>query len=279
MSPVKVKSDVPTDRESNAATIELRAIKHTYRTRDGSTIHAVAEANLVVKQGEFVAVIGPSGCGKSTLLKIIGGMVRPTAGEVLVQGRSPISTRPNFGMVFQSPVLLPWRNIAENVGLPMEIRGIREAARGTRVSDLLALVDLSGFEAKSPRELSGGMQQRVALARALANDPPLLLLDEPFGALDALTREQLNVELASICRRTRKTAVLVTHSISEAIFLADRVVVMGPRPATIRRAVTINLPRPRALNIMGSNQFGQYMNEIREVLTGTPDTNVASVSG
>lgn len=253
-----------------ANAVELRGVTHTYRTRDGSTIQAIAEADLTVAQGEFVAIIGPSGCGKSTLLKITGGMVKPTHGEVLVQGRSPASAKPDFGMVFQSPVLLPWRNVAENVALPLEIRGVRREERAARVGELLALVDLSGFEAKSPRELSGGMQQRAALARALVNDPPLLLLDEPFGALDALTREQLNVELASICQRTRKAAALVTHSISEAIFLADRVVVMGPRPATIRSEVTIALPRPRALGIMGSSQFGHYMNQIRDALTGRP---------
>ena len=258
----------PHDEVANA--IELRGVTHTYRTRDGSTIQAIAEANLTVRQGEFVAIIGPSGCGKSTLLKITGGMVSPTEGVVLIQGRSPASSRPDFGMVFQSPVLLPWRTIAENVTLPLEIRGVRREERARRVRELLALVDLGGFERQSPRELSGGMQQRVALARALVNDPPLLLLDEPFGALDALTREQLNVELASICRRTRKAAALVTHSISEAIFLADRVIVMGPRPSTIRREFVIELSRPRELSVMGSSRFGEYMNEIREALTGKP---------
>lgn len=253
-----------------AYAIELHSIKHTYKSRDGSAINAIADANLAVKHGEFVALIGPSGCGKSTLLKITGGMVKPTKGYVLVDGQSPMSNKPNFGMVFQSPVLLPWRNIAENVALPLEVRGLRQRERMKRVRELLNLVDLSGFEERAPRELSGGMQQRVALARALANDPPLLLLDEPFGALDALTREQLNVELASICQRTRKTAALVTHSISEAIFLADRVIVMGPRPSTIRREVTIELPRPRQLSIMGSTEFGQYLNEIREALTSRP---------
>lgn len=251
-----------------ANAIELRGIKHTYKSRDGGTIRAIAEVNLTVKQGEFVAIIGPSGCGKSTLLKITGGMVKPTEGDVLVQGRSPTSNKPNFGMVFQAPVLLPWRNVAENVTLPLEVRGVRRQERMKRVRELLSLVDLNGFEEKAPRELSGGMQQRVALARGLANDPPLLLLDEPFGALDALTREQLNLELASICQRTRKTAALVTHSISEAIFLADRVIVMGPRPMTIRREITIEFPRPRPLSIMGSSQFGQHLNEIREALTG-----------
>lgn len=258
----------PANAEPRDDHVSLLGLQHTYRTPDGSSIEAISWADITVRSGEFLGIIGPSGCGKSTLLKITAGLVRPTGGEVRVAGLSIREQTPSYGMVFQSPVLLPWRTVAENVALPLEVRKTPKAARMEKVEHLLDLVDLNGFENNSPRELSGGMQQRVALARALTTDPPMLLLDEPFGALDALTREQLNLELLQICGRTGTTALLVTHSIPEAVFLSDRVVVMGPRPSTIRGELEVPLPRPRELKLMGSEEFGRLTNRVRDLLSG-----------
>ncbi|WP_245163392.1 ABC transporter ATP-binding protein [Bradyrhizobium vignae] len=201
------------------------------------------DIQLEVRAGEFVAIVGASGCGKSTLLRLVGGLMAPTGGQILIGGKVVTEPSPGIGIVFQTPVLLPWRTVQENVQLPIDIQ--RSGKEPKRIGKLLTLVGLHGFEHRRPYELSGGMQQRVALCRALVTDPSLLLMDEPFGALDALTREQMNLELQRVWMETGKTVVLITHSITESVMLADRVVVMTPRPGRIQEIIEIGLPRPR----------------------------------
>jgi NitT/TauT family transport system ATP-binding protein len=225
-----------------------------------------------------VALVGPSGCGKSTLLRIVAGLRSPTGGDVTVDGR-PV-TRPiaQVGMVFQAPVLLKWRTVLDNVLLPAELAGLEARRYRDRARELLQLVGLGDFEAKLPRELSGGMQQRVSLCRALLLDPPLLLMDEPFGALDAMTRDEMNLELLRVwgesaretVGRDRKTILFVTHSIPEAVFLADRVVVMSPRPGRVARVCPVPLPRPRTVQARASADFGRLALEIYDLLIARP---------
>jgi NitT/TauT family transport system ATP-binding protein len=254
--------------------IRLEGIGMTYRTASGA-VEALREISLGVRRGELVAVVGPSGCGKSTLLRIVAGLRPSTAGTVTVHGR-PV-TRPiaEVGMVFQAPTLLRWRRLLDNVLLPAELAGLDVAAYRDRARALIALVGLDGFAARYPRELSGGMQQRAALCRALLLDPPLLLMDEPFGALDALTRDDMNAELLTVWGETRaddggrKTILFVTHSIPEAIFLADRVVVMTPRPGRIARVIPIPLPRPRTVATRATPEFGALALEIHAALTAS----------
>ncbi|PJJ57193.1 NitT/TauT family transport system ATP-binding protein [Mumia flava] len=237
-------------------------------TRDGETVHALGPVSLDIEPGEFVALLGPSGCGKSTLLNIIGGLLPPTSGTVRVGGNDVAGVPDGVGMMFQKAVLLAWRTIRENVLLPVEVAGGRRAAKAasTRADELLDLVGLSGFADKMPNELSGGMQQRAAICRMLIQDPEVLLLDEPFGALDEFTREYMNVELARICALTGRTAVFVTHSISEAVFLADRVVVMSARPGRIAGVVDVDLPGPRDPEVMTGSAFQSYVREARDLL-------------
>ena len=225
--------------------IEVRAAGKTFRSRSGESIRALAEVTLAIAPGEFVCIVGASGCGKSTLLRLVAGLVAPTTGGVTIGGRAVTGPRRDIGMVFQDPVLLPWRTILKNVLVPAEVIGMdnREAAR--RAAALLDLVGLGGFNDKYPGELSGGMRQRAAIARALMHDPRILLMDEPFGALDAMTREAMNQELLRIWQSNRKTVILVTHSIDEAVFLADRVVVMSPRPGSVRQTLAVDVERPR----------------------------------
>ncbi|MBI4269638.1 MAG: ABC transporter [Candidatus Rokubacteria bacterium RIFCSPLOWO2_12_FULL_71_22] len=243
----------------------------TYRAESGP-VEALRDITLEVGRGELVALVGPSGCGKSTLLRIIAGLRPATAGRVLVD-RRPV-TRPiaAVGMVFQAPVLLKWRAIVENVLLAAELSGLDPAAYRARAEELLALVGLGGFDDKLPRELSGGMQQRAALCRALLLDPPLLLMDEPFGALDAMTRDELGLELLRVWgegSRTRKTVVFVTHSIPEAVFLADRVVVMTPRPGRVAETFPVGLPRPRTVETRASAELGALVLRVHETLSRT----------
>ena len=245
----------------------------TYAAVSGP-VEALRDIRFGVERGELVALVGPSGCGKSTLLRIIAGLRPATAGVVVVDGR--LVTRPlaEVGMVFQAPVLLKWRSVLDNVLLPAELAGVDARRYRERAGDLLRLVGLAGFEDKLPRELSGGMQQRVALCRALLLDPPLLLMDEPFGALDAMTRDEMNLELLRVwgegAGRDRKTIVFVTHSIPEAVFLADRVVVMTPRPGRIACISPVGLPRPRTVATRASAEFGRLSLEIYEILTARP---------
>jgi NitT/TauT family transport system ATP-binding protein len=224
--------------------------------------------DLAIRAGEFVSLIGPSGCGKSTFLRIIGDLVEPSSGEILVNAKPARQARldRDYGMVFQAPVLMDWRSIARNIELPLEIMGFAKSERQRRSTELLRLVELDGFGDRHPWQLSGGMQQRVAIARALAFDPKLLLMDEPFGALDEMTRERMNLELMNIWSRTGTTVVFVTHSIPEAVFLSTRVVVMSARPGRINRIVEIDLPQPRTVETRESTRYFELVTEVREAL-------------
>ncbi len=243
--------------------ISVTGLNKTYATRAGAPVFALSDVNLEIAQGEFVTVVGPSGCGKTTLLKILAGILQKSSGSILVNG-TPIE-RPTrqLGVVFQEALLLPWRNVLQNIMVPVEIQGLDRSTFEASARQLLRLVGLSGFEQKYPRELSGGMQQRVGIARALVHDPDFLLMDEPFGALDAMTREQMNLELLDIWAQKRKTVLLITHSIAEAVFLADRIVVMSPRPGRIVDIIDVDLPRPRDLDMINSDAFGTYVRRVR----------------
>ena len=245
------------------AAIAVRDLVKTYTTRDGP-VHALDGVSFEVDEGEFVAVVGRSGCGKSTILKIVSGLLPRTSGSVQVNGVEVTTPLRDAGIVFQAPTLLRWRSVRDNVLLPAEFLGMDMAEARRRSQELLDLVGLRGFEGRYPRELSGGMQQRVAISRALIHDPRLLLLDEPFGALDALTREEMNLELLRIWSEKRKTSMLITHSIAEAVFLADRVVVMTPRPGRVAEVVRVGLPRPRAAAVRLTPEFAALVRRIGE---------------
>jgi NitT/TauT family transport system ATP-binding protein len=249
---------------ANARLIEVKGLNKIYRTREGAAIDALKDINCQVAGGEFVTIVGPSGCGKSTLLKILAGTLRRTSGSVTLRGELVDGPSRNVGVVFQSPVLLPWRTVLQNVILPIEIQKQDPATFKARGMKYLKLVGLEGFEGKYPNELSGGMQQRVGICRALVHEPAVLLMDEPFGALDALTREHMNLELLRIWSEHRKTVMLVTHSIPEAVFLADTIVVMSPRPGRIAEIIRVALPRPRTLEMINSEGFGRYVSAIRQ---------------
>jgi NitT/TauT family transport system ATP-binding protein len=248
------------------AVIVCSSLSKVYVTRDGAQIAALDSVDINIATGEFVTVVGPSGCGKSTLLKLLAGLILRSAGTLMVGGKSVEGPRRDIGMVFQSATLLDWRTVLQNVMLPVDVLGLDRALYRKRALDLLQLVGLTGFENKYPGELSGGMQQRVSLSRALVHDPALLLMDEPFGALDALTRETMNLELQRVWMEASKTVVLITHSISEAVFLGDRVAVMTARPGRLAEIVPVLLPRPRTLDMMASTEFGRVVNRIRELL-------------
>jgi NitT/TauT family transport system ATP-binding protein len=233
-----------------------------------TSLTALEGIDLTIGSGEFVSLIGPSGCGKSTLLRLIGDLTAPTTGEIRVNGKPARQARldRDYGMVFQAPVLMDWRTVDRNIELPLEIMGFSKAERARRSADLLRLVELEGFERKHPWQLSGGMQQRVAIARALAFDPQLLLMDEPFGALDEMTRERMNLELMRIWSTTGTTVVFVTHSIPEAVFLSTRVVVMSARPGRISRVVDIDLPHPRTVETRERERYFELVTAVREAL-------------
>jgi NitT/TauT family transport system ATP-binding protein len=234
------------------------------------SLMALSDVTLAIEPGEFVSVIGPSGCGKSTFLRIIAGLLQPTSGRVTVQGQPPAVAQREaaFGLVFQDPVLLPWRSVQQNVELLGEVVGLARAERASRAHQLIDLVGLSGYEKLRPAELSGGMRQRVAIARALALNPPILLMDEPFAALDEFQRETLNIELLRIWTENKGLVVFITHNIEEAIFLSDRVVVFSPRPGRIVRVVEIDLPRPRDLHVRSAPEFLKLRGELRDILVG-----------
>jgi NitT/TauT family transport system ATP-binding protein len=246
--------------------IEIKSIGLTYKSSSG-LIPAIDEVNFDVRKNEFISVIGPSGCGKSTLLKIIGGLLPPSKGDIIVFGKSASEARSKalFGFVFQNPVLLPWRTALSNVHLPLEILGKNSSDPEKPVS-LLRLVGLQGFENSYPRELSGGMQQRVAIARALVFDPEILLMDEPFGALDEITRDKMNIDLLRIWSETGKTVIFVTHSIPEAIFLSQRVVVLTSRPSVMKKIIDVKLPYPRTKETRETMQYIEYVREGRMAL-------------
>ena len=243
---------------ADAATlISVSRLRKEYATKDGR-LTAIEDVSFQIREGEFLAVVGPSGCGKTTLLRILAGLAMVSAGEVMLQGKSVREPGDDIGVVFQEPVLLPWRTVRENVLLPVEVRGGDRAEGERRTLDLLRLVGLGEFADRHVWELSGGMQQRVSIARALINDPLLLLMDEPFGALDAMTREQMNVELLRICEETGKTTVFITHNLVEAVFLASRVLVMTPRPSRVRAIVDIDLPA-RTRESVHTPEFGNLV--------------------
>ena len=248
-----------------APLIVVSNLEKTYRTKGRALVRALGGISLDVAEGEFITIVGQSGCGKTTFRKILAGLLSRSAGSVHLRGRTVDGPSRDIGIVFQDPVLLPWRNVVDNVMLPVQVLGLDWEASRRRALGLLELAGLQGFEDKYPHELSGGMRQRVALARALVHDPSLLLMDEPFGALDAMTREFMNLELLRIWREARKTVVFITHSIPEAVFLADRVVVMSARPGRIVEVVRVELPRPRDLDMMASDEFGVYARKIRHL--------------
>jgi NitT/TauT family transport system ATP-binding protein len=254
---------VSTSEAAPRATIEIDAITKTYRTADGE-VPSLRPFDLSVQDGEFVVIVGPSGCGKTTLLKMIAGLLPPSSGQIRVDGRAVSRPHRDVGIVFQSPLLLPWRRVLDNVMMPVEVKRLSRAIYRKRALDLIKMVGLDGFEQKYPWQLSGGMQQRVSICRALVHDPKIVLMDEPFGALDAMTRERMNVELQRIQLETRKTALLITHSIPEAVFLGDRVVVMTQRPGAIAAIYQIPLPRPRSLDVMADPVFIDLTQRIRK---------------
>jgi NitT/TauT family transport system ATP-binding protein len=259
--------------------IKIDGLKKIYNVGKRNALLALEEVNLSLKREEFVSIVGPSGCGKSTLLKLVSGLIPITEGQILIDGAPVVKPRPDIGMVFQSPVLLKWRTILKNVLLPANVLGLDLKECTPKAYELLELVNLGGFEHSYPRELSGGMQQRVSLCRALLHDPSILLMDEPFGALDAMTREEMNDELLRVWTERKKTVLFVTHSIQEAVYLGDRVIVMASRPSRVADVVTIELPRPRTIEMRFSRQFLDYVLYIREGLGLThpdqPDNRTA----
>lgn len=250
-------------RARGPSVIEIRDLNMTYPAASGKPVQALDGINFDVARGEFVSLVGPSGCGKSTLLKIIAGLYRPTSGVASIDARPVAGPSRDVGMVFQGPVLLPWRTVLQNVLLPVEVRHLDEVSFHERARALLATMGLEEFHDRYPYELSGGMQQRVSIARALIQDPAILLMDEPFAALDAMTREGMNLELLRIWSGTGKTVIFVTHSIPEAVFLSNRVVVMSSRPGRVLEVVDVNLPMPRTLDVMGAPEFGRLAVRIR----------------
>jgi len=247
--------------------IDISGLSLTFMTRDGP-VEALSGINLQVARGEFVSLIGPSGCGKTTLLRVIADLEEPSVGSITVNGVSPQEAREKraYGYVFQAPALYPWRNVARNVALPLEIMGLPKEERRRRITSNLDLVNLTGFERKFPWQLSGGMQQRASIARALAVEPDLLLMDEPFGALDEIVRDHLNEQLLELWAKTNKTVVFVTHSIPEAVFLSTEIVVMSPRPGRIHDVIRSTLPRERNLDIRETPEFLKIAHRIRDGL-------------
>ncbi|WP_119387916.1 ABC transporter ATP-binding protein [Taklimakanibacter lacteus] len=250
-----------------ASVIEARELSLTFETADGP-VYALSKVNLTVHDGDFVSFIGPSGCGKTTLLRVIADLEQASEGAITVNGMTPEEARRQraYGYVFQAPALYPWRTIERNVALPLEIMGFGATERAERIARNLDLVNLRGFEKKFPWQLSGGMQQRVSIARALAFDPKLMLMDEPFGALDEIVRDKLNQQLLELWARTRKTVVFVTHSIPEAVFLSNRIVVMSPRPGRIIDVIETNFPKDRTLDIRETPEFLKVAHRVREGL-------------
>ncbi len=260
-------SATPTTMPAASEVVQVSNVGKTFGDGAGS-VTALQDISLTIRAGEFISLIGPSGCGKSTLLRLIGDLTAPSNGTILVNGKPARRARldRDYGMVFQAPVLMDWRTVSKNIELPLEIMGYPAPERARRSGDLLKLVELEGFEARHPWELSGGMQQRVAIARALAFDPKLLLMDEPFGALDEMTRERMNLELMRIWSRTKTTIVFVTHSIPEAVFLSSRVVVMSARPGRISKLVDVDLPQPRTTDTRETERYFELVTEVREAL-------------
>lgn len=257
----------PPTQTTTSTVIAIEHLNMIYRGRGSETV-ALKDANLKVSEGEFISLIGPSGCGKTTLLRIIADLIQASSGHISIAGKSPRQARleREYGYVFQAPALLEWRSVLKNVILPLEIMGYPKEKRQEKASQLLKMVGLQQFHKQYPWQLSGGMQQRVSIARALAFDPKLLLMDEPFGALDEITREAMNMELLRIWEETKKTVIFVTHSIPEAVFLSTRIVVMTPRPGKIEKIIPVDLPYPRSAETRESKAFFDLATEVREAL-------------
>ena len=271
------ESDRSVGETASMPHISIRGLSHEYGTSE-SRVTALTNIHLDINEGEFVSIIGPSGCGKSTLLRIVGGLLTPTRGTVSINDAPPDEARRQrfFGAVFQDAALLPWRTAAENVSLSIELRGEgNRHEKKVEVAELLEIVRLDGFDGSYPYQLSGGMKQRVALARALAARPRILLMDEPFGSLDEITRTDMGYELLRIWESRPTTVLFVTHSIAEAVLLSDRVVVLSPRPGEVVDVVEINLPRPRAQSMEGSQEFAEHMALVRDRLKGARHEPIA----
>jgi NitT/TauT family transport system ATP-binding protein len=253
---------------SDKPVVQLQGVDKVFGGGDQPATTALEGIDLAIRSGEFVSLIGPSGCGKSTLLRIIGDLISPSRGTVVVNGKPADRARRDrdYGMVFQAPVLFEWRTVEDNVKLPLEIQGAGSAKRTARAKEMLELVELGDFLGHYPYQLSGGMQQRVAIARALAFEPAILLMDEPFGALDEMTRERMNSEVLRIWERTGTTVIFVTHSIPEAVFLSSRVVVMSARPGRITKVIDVDLPRPRNEDTRETRRYFELVTEVREAL-------------
>jgi NitT/TauT family transport system ATP-binding protein len=252
-------------QSSSADGITFVDVEHRFETRDRQQLNALAGVNLDIKPGEFVSLLGPSGCGKTTLLRMVAGLLSPSAGKVLVGGTEVREPRPDVGLVFQQALLLPWLSVIRNVLLPVDVQGRSIAEYRDRARELIRMVGLGDFEKRLPSELSGGMQQRVALARALVHNPKILLMDEPFAALDAMTRETMNIELQRIWSAQHKTVLFVTHGIAESVFLSDRVVVLTPRPGRVAAVIDVPFDRPRSAQLLGSAGFAALTAKIRSV--------------
>ncbi len=248
--------------------VKVDSVSKVFDTFSGDRIVAIEEVSFDIRSGEFIPILGPSGCGKSTLLRIIAGLLKPTGGSVSVGGSPVEGPIKGIGFVFQKPVLFDWYRVLANVLAPVELAGLRKKDYLDKAHELIRLVKLDGFEDKYPKELSGGMQQRVAIARALILDPAILIMDEPFGALDALTRDQLNLELLKIWREKRKTILFVTHNIPEAVLLGDRVVVFSERPGRIKAILPVDLPRPRDIEAKKNKKFGELEVELYKLIAG-----------
>lgn len=245
--------------------VRISRVEKVFSSRTRSMLKAVDDVSLDIQTGEFVSILGPSGCGKSTMMMMVSGLIQPSSGAIEIDNNKVTQPYTNLGVVFQRDALLEWRTVLDNVLLQVDIRRLKRADITPRAVALLARVGLAGFEKYYPWELSGGMRQRVAICRALIIDPPLLLMDEPFGALDAMTREQMNLDLQRLWLEQRKTVLFITHSISEAVFLADRVIVMSPRPGKIVADIKVELPRPRKLSMREAPSFGRYVAQIRQI--------------
>ena len=254
---------------SGAPWISIEGLNKVYFSKKSEPTHALSDINFSIKQGEFISIVGPSGCGKTTLLNILACLLPKTSGSEKIAGQEVLEPLKKVGMVFQAPTLLPWRTIRENIMIPVEVQKLDKESHLQRADELIKLVGLNGFENKYPNELSGGMQQRAGICRALVHSPAVLLMDEPFGALDAMTREYMNLELIRIWQESNQTIIFVTHSISEAVFLSDRVIVLSPRPGRIAEILEIEIPRTRDLAIMTSDQAGVYVKRIRKYFNTT----------
>ncbi len=268
----RLSADEP---QARAAFIQIAGLNKTFSTRSGENVRALSDVHLDIGENEFVSVVGPSGCGKTTLLRILAALERATSGTVRFGGDLVTGPRPDVGVVFQQPTLLPWNTVLSNVMLPVQLKGDRSPAKFDRAKRLLSFVGLGDFTEKYPFELSGGMQQRVAICRALMREPRVLLMDEPFGALDAMTREFMNVELMRLWAEERKTVVFITHSIPEAVLLGDRVIVMSPRPGRIAEIVEVDIERPRSLHTMSAARFGELCGHIRGILGSEAPTGAS----